>query len=73
MDDFHKGDCGGHLFWKLTANKILRVGYYWPTLFADVYKLLQFVMNARFFKEGENCSLYLSSQSKLVLCFSSGA
>eukprot|EP00253_Pinus_taeda_P005916 PITA_05916 len=38
MRDFHKGDCGGHLFWKTTANKILRAGYYWPTLFADVYK-----------------------------------
>ena len=38
MEDFHKGDCGGHLFWKTTANKILRTGYYWLTLFADVYK-----------------------------------
>lgn len=38
MEDFHKGDCGGHLFWKSTTNKILRAGYYWPTLFADVYK-----------------------------------
>jgi len=38
MSDFHKGDCGGHLFWKTKANKILRAGYYWPTLFADVYK-----------------------------------
>jgi len=38
MDDFHKGDCGGHLFWKTTSNKILRVGYYFPNLFADVYK-----------------------------------
>eukprot|EP00253_Pinus_taeda_P003308 PITA_03308 len=40
MEDFHKGDCGGHLFWKTTTNKILRVGYYWPTLFADVYKIV---------------------------------
>jgi len=37
-DDFHKGDYGGHLFCKTTANNILRAGYYWPTLFADVYK-----------------------------------
>ena len=34
----HKGACGGHLYWKSTTNKILRVGYYWPTLFSDVYK-----------------------------------
>eukprot|EP00253_Pinus_taeda_P035812 PITA_35812 len=26
MEDYHQGDCGGHLFWKSTANKILRAG-----------------------------------------------
>jgi hypothetical protein len=36
MFDFHSGLCGGHHFWKTTAHKILRAGYYWPTLFADV-------------------------------------
>jgi len=38
MNDFHKGDYGGHLYWKTTANKILRAGYYWPSLFSNVYK-----------------------------------
>jgi hypothetical protein len=38
MQDFHKGDCGGHLFWKTTTNKILRAGFYWPSFFSDVYK-----------------------------------
>jgi hypothetical protein len=37
LQDFHAGDCGGHLSWKTTANKILRAGFYWPTLFADVH------------------------------------
>jgi hypothetical protein len=36
MFDFHSGLCEGHHFWKTTAHKILRVGYYWPTLFIDV-------------------------------------
>jgi len=40
MEDFHNGDCEGHLFWKTTTNKILRAGYYWPTLFTDVYKTI---------------------------------
>eukprot|EP00253_Pinus_taeda_P036690 PITA_36690 len=31
-----KGDCGGHLYWKSTADKILRTDYYWPSLFTDV-------------------------------------
>jgi hypothetical protein len=34
--DFHSSLCGGHHFWKTTAHKILRAGYYWPTLFPDV-------------------------------------
>ena len=38
INEFHKKDFGGHLFWKTTAYKILRVGFYWPTLFSDVYK-----------------------------------
>jgi hypothetical protein len=35
MFDFHSSLCGGHHFWKTTAHKILRAGYYWPTLFTD--------------------------------------
>lgn len=31
-------DSGGHLFWKTTTYKILRGGFYWPTLFHDIYK-----------------------------------
>eukprot|EP00253_Pinus_taeda_P027916 PITA_27916 len=27
MEDCHQGDCGGHLFWKTRANKILRAGW----------------------------------------------
>ena len=36
--EFHEGDCGGHHSWKVTTNKILRAGFYWPTFFSDVYK-----------------------------------
>ena len=38
--EFHAGECGGHLSWKATAKKILRAGYYWPTLFNDVHKMM---------------------------------
>jgi hypothetical protein len=37
LQEFHAGDYGGHMNWKATANKILRVGFYWPTLFVDVH------------------------------------
>jgi hypothetical protein len=36
MFDFHNSLCRGHHFWKTTARKILRAGYYWPTLFPNV-------------------------------------
>jgi hypothetical protein len=36
--EFHKGDCGGHHYWKTTMNNIFRVGFYWPSIFSDVYK-----------------------------------
>jgi transposase InsO family protein len=36
--EFHKGDCGGHHYWKTIVHKILRVGFYWPSIFSDVYK-----------------------------------
>jgi hypothetical protein len=38
LQDFHEGDCGRHLSWKATTNKILKACFYWPTLFADVHK-----------------------------------
>jgi hypothetical protein len=36
MHQFHSNICGGHHYWKTTAHKILRAGYYWPFLFSDV-------------------------------------
>jgi hypothetical protein len=36
MVEFHDSLCGRHHFWKTTAYKILRAGYYWPTVFTDV-------------------------------------
>eukprot|EP00253_Pinus_taeda_P029852 PITA_29852 len=37
MYQFHSSICGGHHYWKTTTHKILRAGYYWPTLFSDVF------------------------------------
>jgi hypothetical protein len=31
----HDGPCGGHFADKRTGHKILRMGYYWPTIFQD--------------------------------------
>lgn len=40
LKEFHAGDCSGHLYRKSTADKILRAGFYWPTLFVDVKKFV---------------------------------
>jgi len=41
MQQFHSSMCGGHHYWKTTAHKILRAGYYWPSLFSDVFSFVK--------------------------------
>ena len=50
MQEFHKGECGGNLYWKTTTHKILRDGFYWPTLFSDTYKEVSSCHECHFFK-----------------------
>ena len=38
LEACHDGTCGGHFSGRLTALKILRTGYFWPTLFADAHR-----------------------------------
>jgi len=40
LKEFHAWDYGGHLYWKSTIDKILRVISYWPTLFANVKRFV---------------------------------
>jgi hypothetical protein len=35
LNDCHTGACGGHLSRLETTQKILRAGYFWPTLIKD--------------------------------------
>ena len=37
MIELHDGPAGGHLSGDTTAHRILRGGYYWPTLFKDAH------------------------------------
>ena len=37
MSELHDGPAGGHYSGDTTAHKILRAGYYWPTLFKDAH------------------------------------
>jgi hypothetical protein len=57
LQDFHAGDYGGHLSWKTTANKILRTGFYWTTLFTNVHKKVTSCHKCQVF-EGKKKLLY---------------
>ena len=35
---FHSEACGGHFSTRKTADKILQVGFYWPTIFKDCFE-----------------------------------
>jgi hypothetical protein len=37
LKELHSGYCGGHFVSRTTSHKILRVRYYWPTLFFDTH------------------------------------
>jgi hypothetical protein len=37
LKELHSGVCGGHFSARTTAHKIMRTGYYWPTLFRDAH------------------------------------
>ena len=63
--EFHEGECGGHLYWKSNANKILRASYYWPTLFQDVHKMIIFGHKCQIF-EGKRKLLPLPLQAITV-------
>ena len=55
---YHESLCGGHYSWKVTAHKILKSGFYWPTLFADVYRLVRSCQKCQLFAEKKKtCSI----------------
>jgi hypothetical protein len=41
LNDFHSGACGGHMSGYATAQKILRAGYFLPSLFNDCIIIVQ--------------------------------
>jgi hypothetical protein len=41
MREFHEGICGGHFAPTATSHKIIRVGFYWPSIFRDSYATIR--------------------------------
>ena len=40
LKDMHEGVCGGHYMAKTTTHKILRFGFWWPTIFKDTHEFI---------------------------------
>jgi hypothetical protein len=53
MIEFHNSECGGNHYWKTITHKILRAGYYWPSLFSDV---------CQFVKTCDKCQRFVGKQ-----------
>jgi hypothetical protein len=39
--EFHEGICGGHFAPTATTHKIIRAGFYWPSIFRDSYATIR--------------------------------
>jgi hypothetical protein len=49
LKELQFGFCGGHFAPRTTAHKILRAGYYWPTLFSDTHRYVQSFQPCQYF------------------------
>jgi hypothetical protein len=60
MSNFHDSLCGGYHLWRTTTYKILRAGYFWPSLFTDIFaKIRACVKGQKFFGKHQLNSLTL--------------
>ena len=41
LRDMHEGVCGGHYMAKTIAHKILKFGFWWPTIFKDTHVFIK--------------------------------
>jgi hypothetical protein len=49
LEEFHDGPNGGHFTARTIAMKIMRAGYYWPTLFCDAHRHVRRCTQCAFF------------------------
>ena len=54
INEFHKRDCGGHLYWKTTVHKFLKLGSICSLFYLMCTKRFPLVINARYLKGKES-------------------
>jgi hypothetical protein len=70
--EMHRGVCGGHQHWKATMLKILRAGYYWPTLFSDVFSTVRACNECHIFAGKQKLLSLPLKPIKASSCFNNG-
>eukprot|EP00253_Pinus_taeda_P028337 PITA_28337 len=66
MEDCHQGDCGGHLFWKSTENKILRAGSFQIKKYGRVFHKYHIILGHSTSYHLQGNGLVESSNKSLV-------
>jgi hypothetical protein len=51
ITELHAGHCGGHFAARTMTHKILRAGYYWPTIFSDTHRYVRACQPCQFFTD----------------------
>jgi hypothetical protein len=54
LKELHSGHCGGNFIARTNAHKILRAGYYWPTLFVDTHRYVRSCQPCQYFTGKQN-------------------
>lgn len=72
ITEFHAGLCGGHYATKTTAHKILRAGYYWPSIFANTLNFVKKCQPCQLFVEYKISLLCPSKMSLWMHLFKNG-
>jgi hypothetical protein len=65
IKEFHEGICGGHFSPTTTAHKIIRVGFYWLSIFRDSYAAIRRCLSCQQFS-GKMKKVVMPLQSIVV-------
>ena len=73
LNDCHIGACGGHLSGLATAQKILRAGYFWPTLIKDCIESVKKCHPCQIFSRKMRAHLALKKDAYRLVDFEGNA
>ncbi|XP_071704481.1 uncharacterized protein [Rutidosis leptorrhynchoides] len=59
IDEVHKGSCGLHSGWSTVTERIKRLGYYWPRMYADTAERIRICQECQLHAPGTGNTEYL--------------